>query len=141
MASAALAASLAVAATLHLASLRGGQVVDQASLPPAPSLAVVPPTAPLPVRPAYAGAVVDDRTLLARADARNFAGPLLALHQRPALVVWPPASETAVNGSSPPRPKTARQLRDELIPAQEPPAGNRRAPLVWPWTLPSGESI
>jgi hypothetical protein len=142
LASAALAASLAVAATLYLHSPRGVPLADQSDRPIDASLAAATPAAPQDARPVQA-AVADYLELINNPDARDFVTPLLAFHRRQLRFTRPRSvTETVANGAAVPSPKTASQLRYEFLPKPTPPSDDRPLPFVWPWTLPAtGESI
>lgn len=145
LASAALAASLAVAATLFLQSPRGVQLASESnSNPPADARTAVVTSAPSPVMaPAQVAAFADYVTLISDPDARDFVSPLLAIQRRQLRFdSRRSAPETVANVNSASSPKTASQLRDEYLPTLNQPHSDRRTPLVWPWSTPAtGESI
>ena len=145
LASAALAASLAVAATLFLQSPRGVQLATESnSIPPADARTAVATAAQSPaMAPAQVAAFADYVTLISDPDARDFVSPLLAIQRRQLRFdSRRSAPETVANVISAPSPKTASQLRDEYLPTLNQPHSDRRTPLVWPWSTPAtGESI
>jgi hypothetical protein len=141
--SAALAASLAVAATLYLQSPRGVRLAEEIHDSAQASVAASTPAAPQTATPVQAAAVVDYLALVSNPDACDFVTPLLASHRRQLRFSLPQSvTESVANGAATSSPKTASQLREEFLPTPSPTSDGRRLPLVWPWTLPvTGESI
>jgi hypothetical protein len=145
LASAALAASLAVAATLQWQSPRRGELAEDGGLAAPPSASLV--AAPTPPQPAPAADYADsDAYLLAaidKAGAQRVTAPLLAMYLHPTRLVRPrSAAELTVNDVSAPSSKSARELRQELLPQDPASAGKGASPFVWPWkSRPTGEAI
>jgi hypothetical protein len=141
--SAALAASLAVAATLHLESPRGADLDRERNNSIQASYVAATKTSPPSATPVQASVVADYLALVSNPDARDFVTPLLAFHRRQLRFTWPASAvETVANGSAAPAPKTASQLRQEFLPPPAPPSDNSRRPIEWPWSTPAtGESI
>jgi hypothetical protein len=142
VASAALAASLAVAATLHWQLPRGAGLAKEANTSAQASFVAATPRAPSSDTPVQVSAVADYLALVSNPEARDFVTPLLAFHRRQLRFTWPePVVETVANGSVA-SPKTASQLREEFLPPPAPSSDGRRPTIVWPWSMPAtGESI
>lgn len=129
LASAALAASLAVAVTLLV------QSPPQAPLPLAPAIAVQPATvAPLAAPSPRADDVADYLASMSRSNS-PLAGALLVMHRRPDATGSRSSEATELlNDVAAPAPKTARDLRQEFLPAPTPASPGSASPaLGWPW--------
>jgi hypothetical protein len=148
LSSAALAASLAVAVTLAVQNSRFERFANErgASLPGRAQFAVQttspPKAATFSARDQH-GVAADYLAVINHSDIRDLAAPLLALYPRPALASRLRSTGPAIaSDASAPAAKTARELRQELLPTSRPSDAGSRRPLLWPWTIySSGESI
>jgi hypothetical protein len=143
LASAALAASLAVAATLHWRSPRGAELANDKVAPVQASFVAATPTAPQSTAPIQVSSVADYLALVSNPDARGFVTPLLAFHRRQLRFTWPESAvDSVAAGSNGASPKTASQLREEFLPPPAPSSDGGHLPIVWPWSMAAtGESI
>jgi len=132
LASAALAASLAVAVTWLVVSPRP---TPAPAVPPiAAQPATTTPLDPSPARAPRADAVADYLASLSRGQGA-FAGALLVMHRRPDVVEDQRTAATEqISDVAAPTPKTARQLRQELLSPHDPTSAGGAAPaFLWPW--------